>query len=79
MCLAVPMKIDSIDQDKMAVAEIDGCTCKVNLALIDDVGEGDYVIVHAGYAIEKLDRQEADARLALFEDLAKRIEREEDA
>ena len=44
---------------------------EVDLSLVAGVAVGDYVIVHAGYAIERLDRVEADARLALFAELAR--------
>ena len=76
MCLAVPMRIVAIGADGAGVAEVDGTRYQVDLGLVEEVIEGDYVIVHAGYAIEKLDRAEADERLALFAEMA-RIERGE--
>lgn len=69
MCLAVPMEIRQIDGDT-AFAELDGNRHAVNLALLDEAAVGDYVIVHAGFAIQRLDREEADARIALFNELA---------
>jgi hydrogenase expression/formation protein HypC len=70
MCLAVPMKILSIRSDGLGVADLDGSQHEVDLSLVDGPRVGDYVIVHAGYAIEKLDQKEADERVSLFEKLA---------
>ncbi len=70
MCLAVPMLIAEMKEDGTGVAEMEGTRYDVNLSLTQGVAVGDYVIVHAGFAIEKLDRKEADERLALFEGLA---------
>lgn len=69
MCLAVPMKIESLTETGLATAELEGIRYDVNCALIEDARVGDYVIVHAGFAIEKLDETEANARLRLFEEL----------
>ena len=70
MCLAVPMMIVEINDDGSAVGELEATTYKMDIALTPDAKVGDYVIVHAGFAIEKLDRQEADARLSLFAEMA---------
>lgn len=70
MCLAVPMKIDEIRADGSATGDLDGSRHEVDLSLVEDVTVGEYVIVHAGFAIEKLDEEEANERLALFEELA---------
>jgi hydrogenase expression/formation protein HypC len=70
MCLAVPMQIQEIRTDGMGVGDLDGTQHEVDLSLVSDARVGDYIIVHAGYAIEKLDRQEADERIALFRELA---------
>ena len=70
MCLAVPMKIAQIRDGGLAVADLEGSQTDVDLALVSDIAVGDYVIVHAGYAIEKLDEAEARERLALFAELA---------
>ena len=70
MCLAVPMQIVDVLADGSGTADLDGSRQKVDLSLIQDPSPGDYVIVHAGFAIEKLDVAEADARLELFAELA---------
>jgi len=69
MCLAVPMRLVAIEGTQ-AVADLDGARHQVDVSLIDGVELEDYVIVHAGFAIEKLDRAEADERIALFDALA---------
>ena len=73
MCLAVPMRLIDVDEFGGGQAELDGVQYAVNLSLIDDANVGDYVIVHAGFAIEKFDEVEAEARLALFKEMAETI------
>jgi len=63
MCLAVPSKIIDI-QDSLARVEVDGVVREASLLILDDVKIGDYVIVHAGFAISKLDEQAALQTLA---------------
>ena len=69
MCLAIPMKIAQIAADGLGIADLDGSRQDVDLSLIGPVRIGDYVIIHAGYAIEKLDETEAVERIALFREL----------
>ena len=64
------MKIISIEGET-ALADINGVQQKVNLRLLDNVNEGDYVIVHTGFAISKLDEEEAKKTLDLFEEIQK--------
>ena len=70
MCLAVPMKIVEVRDDKTGVAELDGSRHEVNLSLVPGAGIGAYVIVHAGYAIERMNEAEANAILAVFDEIA---------
>lgn len=70
MCLAVPAEILELGDDDIALVEIGGVKKDVSLMLLDGAGVGDFVLVHAGFAIEKIDRAEAEATLRLFEDLA---------
>ncbi|MHB1397800.1 MAG: HypC/HybG/HupF family hydrogenase formation chaperone [Trichloromonadaceae bacterium] len=65
MCLAVPMMVKSIDGDN-AICEIDGVRREASLMMVDDVAVGDFVLIHAGFAIEKLDQADAEQTLALF-------------
>ncbi len=70
MCLAVPMKVIEIKEGGTGVCELEGISYDVDLSLIEKTEVGDFVIVHAGFAIERLDVEEANERLQLFEDLA---------
>jgi hydrogenase expression/formation protein HypC len=64
MCLAVPCRIVRMDSPESAVVDIGGVRKSVSLALVDGVGPGDYVIVHVGYALARLDPEAAAATLA---------------
>lgn len=67
MCLAVPMKIIEINEDEGTV-EIEKVRYKADLRLVEDIKKGDYVIVHAGFAIKKLDEKEARETLKLMKE-----------
>lgn len=71
MCLAIPSKIVSIDQDtSMGVVETMGVTREANLALLDEeVAIGDWVLVHVGLAISKVDAEEAQKTLAMYQEI----------
>ncbi len=66
MCLAIPAKIIRLRNDGLADVELEGVIKEVSLALIADAEPGDYVIVHVGYALAKLDQDEAARTLKLF-------------
>jgi hydrogenase expression/formation protein HypC len=70
MCLAVPMKVETIGENLLGRVRLDGAMYDVDLSLVDDPAVGDFVIVHAGFAIERLDPVEADTRLELFKKMA---------
>ncbi|MBN1670643.1 MAG: HypC/HybG/HupF family hydrogenase formation chaperone [Kiritimatiellae bacterium] len=70
MCLGVPMQVLELRAESRGLVDLDGTRLEVDLSLVEDPQVGDYVIVHAGFAIERLDRAEADARIRMFEDLA---------
>lgn len=68
MCLAVPMEVTAI-HDKIADVAIGGVTRQVRLDLIDAApAVGDFVIVHAGFAIRRLDRDDALETIKLFQE-----------
>lgn len=67
MCLAVPGKIESIEGDNAKI-DFGGVTRKANISLVD-AEIGDYVIVHAGYAIERLDEEEAQKSLDAWDEV----------
>jgi hydrogenase expression/formation protein HypC len=62
MCLAVPMQVKTIENE-VAMCEIDGVQRQASLMMLDDVKIGDYVLIHAGFAIEKIDDDEAQLTL----------------
>ena len=66
MCLAVPMRIVKILDGGRALVKQDDLETEVELTLIEEPRVGDYVLIHAGYAIDLLDLQEAEERLKLF-------------
>jgi len=72
MCLAVPMKVIE-KKENFATVEYNGVKYKANLGLLDNIKPGDYVIVHAGFAIQKLDEKEAEETLKLFEEVAQKL------
>jgi hydrogenase expression/formation protein HypC len=70
MCLAIPVKIVDLLGNELALCDVGGVRKEISLALVDDVQVGDYVIAHVGYAINRLDADEAEKTLALFAELA---------
>lgn len=66
MCLALPAKVVSLHDDGTATVSIGGLKKAVSLALVDGIALGDYVIVHTGFALSRLDPEEAERTLALL-------------
>ena len=73
MCLAVPMKVIEIN-GYLGMAEVGRVKREINLMLLDDVKIGDYVIVHAGSAIQKLDEVEAEKTLSLLREMVEKTD-----
>lgn len=73
MCLAFPMKITEID-DELAKVAIGDIQSIVSVALIDGVKKGDYVLVHAGIAIEKIDEEKAEEILMIITELGRKMD-----
>ena len=71
MCLAIPVRVVELRGEYSALVDLDGIRREISLALVDGVQVGDYVILHVGYALSKLDPQEAASTLALFAKLPK--------
>ena len=69
MCLAIPCKVCELKSGDAAIIEVGGIRKEVSLALVDDVVVGDYVIVHVGYALTRLDPEEAEKTLRVFAEL----------
>jgi hydrogenase expression/formation protein HypC len=71
MCLAIPALVVELLPADMARIELDGVRKEISLSLVEDVKVGDYVIIHVGYALQRLDPEEAAQTLALFAELGK--------
>jgi hydrogenase expression/formation protein HypC len=70
MCLAVPVRVAELLPDQMAKVSLDGVSKTVSVALIDDLAVGDYVILHVGFALSKVDAEAAEQTLDLIRDIA---------
>ncbi len=70
MCLAVPMKLVEFTGDGVGKVDAGGVKADVSLVMAPEAKIGDYLIIHAGFAIEVLDHEEAMTRLDLFRELA---------
>ncbi|MBI2313523.1 MAG: HypC/HybG/HupF family hydrogenase formation chaperone [Betaproteobacteria bacterium] len=70
MCLAIPAQVVEINGSDLAIVDLAGVRKEISLSLVDGVEPGDYVIVHVGYALQKLDAEEAERTLAMFAELA---------
>lgn len=66
MCLAIPAKVVSLRHADTATIEVGGVRKDISLALVDNVCVGDYVIVHVGFALARLDAHEAEKTLAMI-------------
>jgi hydrogenase expression/formation protein HypC len=70
MCLAIPVQVKEILPDDMAKVAIDGVSMVISTVLVDDVQVGDYLVLHVGYALAKIDPDEAERTLQLIRDAA---------
>ena len=66
MCLAIPTRVVELLPDSQAVVDLGGVRKTISLDLVEGVAVGDYVIVHVGYALTRLDPEEAEQTLALM-------------
>lgn len=69
MCVAIPGKIVEIYKNNEAMIDFSGIKRRVNTFFLDEVVEGEYVLVHVGCAIERLEEKEALENIKLFEEL----------
>jgi hydrogenase expression/formation protein HypC len=70
MCLAIPVRVVELLGEDAAIVELGGIRKQISLALVDGVAVGDYVILHVGYALSRLDPAEAERTLALFAEIS---------
>jgi len=71
MCLAIPAKVTQTDASGQGKVDYLGTKVKVDFSLLENVKPGDWVIVHAGFAITRLDEEEAQETLDLLREIAK--------
>ena len=69
MCLAIPAKVIELHDQESAVVEIGGVHKEINISLLPGLALNDYVIVHVGYALSKVDEAEAEKTLQLFNEM----------
>ena len=69
MCLAIPAQVVELRDNDNALVDLAGVKKEISLALVEGVVVGDYVIVHVGYALNKLDPEEAEKTLKLFAEM----------
>lgn len=70
MCLAVPARVERLLPNKMATVDLSGVRRQISVELLDEVREGDWVAVHVGFAIARLDEEEARETLKLLRQVA---------
>jgi hydrogenase expression/formation protein HypC len=75
VCLAIPGRIVELEGNR-AIVDFGGVRQEVDVSLLEDVKEGDWVIVHTGFAIQKLSEEEARASLEVWEEVLKHVEEE---
>ena len=76
MCLAIPSRITKIENN-MAIIDVDGVQREASLLLLEDAQVGEYVIVHAGFAIQKIDEAAAQETLNFLREAAELVEKKE--
>ena len=70
MCLAIPACVEQLINENYAIVDLGGIRKEISLALVEDVVPGDYVIVHVGFALQKLNQTEAEHTLAMFAEIS---------
>ncbi len=70
MCLAIPACVEQLINENYAIVNLSGIRKEISLALVEDVVPGDYVIVHVGFALQKLNQTEAEHTLAMFAEIS---------
>jgi hydrogenase expression/formation protein HypC len=74
MCLALPARVVALKDSALATVDLGGVRKEVSIALVPDAQPGDYVIVHVGHAIGKVDPDEAARTLALFAEMVEALD-----
>ena len=78
MCLSIPAKVLSVEDDDMAKVSVRGVETQVSLQLVEDIKPGDFVLVHTGFALQKLSEEEAEESLRILRELDAAMDEEPD-
>jgi hydrogenase expression/formation protein HypC len=73
MCLAVPMKIIEIKGEE-AIVELEGFQKEINISLMEDIKIGEYVMVHAGFAIQRIDASDIEETLEVLREYSNKMD-----
>jgi hydrogenase expression/formation protein HypC len=78
MCLAIPGQVIELvdEQNRLAKVDVAGVLRNVNIGLLEDTGPGDWVLIHVGFALSKVDEEEAQATLGLLQRMGEAFEQE---
>lgn len=74
MCLAIPAEVVELLPDQMARVSLDGISKVISVALVEGLAVGDYVVVHVGFALTRIDPEEAKQTLALLAEMGQLAE-----
>lgn len=74
MCLALPAQVTQLLDNERAIVNLGGISKEISVSLLDRISIGDYVIIHVGFALTKLDIEEAEKTLSLFAEMLKETE-----
>ena len=74
MCLSIPAEIISIEENDLALVSVGGTRYKASLKLVDGVNKGDFILLHSGYAIGKIDKDRAVETLKLMETIKRKAD-----
>ena len=78
MCLSIPARVLSVEEDDMAKVSVRGVETRVSLQLVEDIKPGDFVLVHTGFALQKLSEEEAQESLRILKELDAAMDEEPD-
>lgn len=78
MCLSIPARVLAIEEEEMARVSVRGVETSISLQLVDDVKPGDFVLVHTGFALQKLSQEEAEESLRILAELDAIMDDEEE-
>jgi len=80
MCLSIPSKVEKIDENNMATVDTMGVKRDISLDLMaDNVEIGDYILIHVGFAMNKIDKEEAEQSLRVYEEMVEAMQAQEDS